>query len=205
MKSLFKRFWDTYRRDAQNKGLTDEKLINAYCLGQLTAHYIKEVSKDPKARVFLTPNLTDPGELIGFMEKDTASVSLTMPRYENTVVPVFSIMCEVCSNSFSISNNGPYSPFREQDAIMVWGFNESDLRKGIIRPYAVSMKTLRVVKCPSQKYMLFKKENMLTLPTLYMNRGEAQPVTTQKAVSNLKEKLKTNTSLKTWEYIPGIC
>ena len=205
MTNLLKRFWDTYRRDAQNKGLTDEKLINAYCVGQLTAHYIREVSKDPKARVFLTPNLTDPGELLGFMEKDTASVLLTIPRYENTVVPVFSIMCEVCSNSFSISNNGLYSPFGEQAAILVWGFYASDLKNGIITPYAVSMKTLRAVKCSSQKYMLFKKENMLTLPTLYMNRGETQVVTTQKAVGNLKEKLKTNPSLETWMYIPCIC
>lgn len=193
-------YWASYEKDARSKNITDEKLISGYKLSQTTNHYLRVVNKYPEARIFLTPNLADPGELLGFMEKDNAATSLTMPKFENTVLPIFSILCKVDSTSFSISNKGPFSPFSEQDTLVVWGYNKSELDMGIIKPYAVSMKRLSRSK---DSFTLFQKENMFILPSLYIGGETEVAPDINGTVRLLKKNIKANNALKVWEYFPG--
>jgi hypothetical protein len=194
-----------YKKDSKNLGLKESAAWN-YCMAQMVKFYIKRLSEYEDYRIFLTPNMADPGELINFIEKDGMSPQLVMPMFENTVLPIHFMKSEIDhTDAFSIGYT-PNSPIRDHDALILWGLRGIDLAHGIIQPYAMTMKTVRKAVesfAHNNDFRLFYVDNMFALPALLLDEDQPK-VDIAKTEDSLRREAHMNPTLGKWVYVPGI-
>ena len=205
---LYNEILHQYKKDAKNLGLKEGAAYN-YCMAQMTKFYFRRICEDKELRIFLTPNLADPGELIKFAEKEGMSPQLIIPMCENTVLPIHFIKSDIDhTDAFSIGFS-PSSPIRDYDALILWGLRGIDLAQGIIQPYAMTMKTVRAAvesfmrdSKDKNDFRFFYIDNMFALPTLFLDEDEPRI-----GIANMEESLRKmadmNPTLKKWAYLPG--